>query len=116
MVFAAVLTGLDGIFGGPVGLGGILGIKSRSTTGGARRGTVGADLVVRRGAFAACAASRSRLVGGKGGSFASPSAGGSFLCTPVSTEPQLVAEDSPDCPENVELSDIIDSSEPRRTN
>jgi len=99
MLFVLVRTGLDGIFGGPVGRGGILGTKSRSTTGGARRGTDGADLTVVRGALAACAAcaaSRSRRVGGRGGSFASPKAGGSFRCTPVSTEPQLVAEDSPD--------------------
>lgn len=97
-----------------------MGTKSRSSTGGARRGTVGADFVLTRGAFAAwaaCAASRSRRVGGRGGSFASPNAGGSFLCGPISIDPQLVTEDPPpEFPENVELSDIIDSSEPRRTN
>lgn len=91
-VTSFVLTDLSGILGGPLGLGGILGGRSRSTTGGSRRGTVGADFTVTRGIFVAFAlSSNSRLVGGRGGSFASPRAGGSFLCD--STDEALVTEE-----------------------
>lgn len=87
-----LLVGLEGIRGGPLGLGGIFGATSRSITGGCRRGTVGADLIVTRGNLVAFAfSSNSRLEGGRGGSLASPNAGGSFLCE--STEEALVIED-----------------------
>lgn len=91
-----VLTGLDGILGGPLGLGGILGGRSRSTTGGCRRGTVGADFTVTRGAFAAFAlSSNSRLVGGRGGSFASPKAGGNFLCDSTEEADEALVTEEP---------------------
>lgn len=68
---------------------------SGSTLGGCRKGITGADFVDIRGALAARAAaafsSRSLLVGGKGGSLASPNAGGNFLCE--STEDTLVIDD-----------------------
>ncbi len=128
-----LLAGLEGIRGGPLGLGGILGVKSRSTglggifgaksrstTGGCRIGTVGADLTLTRGTFAALASlafsSSSRLVGGRGGSSVLPKAGGSFLC--VSTDEVLVTEDPAwlnDIPDTVELNDTVDSFDPLRT-
>lgn len=101
-----------------MGLGGILGGTSRSTTGACRRGTVGADLVITKGVFVAFAfSSNSRRVGGRGGSFASPKAGGNFLCD--STDEALVTEEAVwpnDIPDIVELNDKVDSFDPRRTN
>lgn len=90
-----LFAGLSGIFGGPLGRGGILGPASRSAIGGCRIGRTGADFVETRGALAALAtaafSSTSLLVGGRGGSLASPNAGGSFLCE--STDDTLDIED-----------------------
>jgi hypothetical protein len=85
-VFILVLTSLNNIFSNLVSRGGILRTKSRSTTSDTRRGTIGADLTVKRGAFTAYAASCSRQVNRRGKSFASLKAEGSFLYTLVSTE------------------------------
>lgn len=75
---------------GKDGLGGIFGTKSLGTTGGSLR-TSGADLTVTRGIFCAFAiSSRSRLVGGSGGSLACSKGGGNFL---PSTDEALVVDD-----------------------
>lgn len=67
-----------------------------SAVGGCRIGRIGADFVETRGALAALAiaafSSSSLFVGGRGGSLASPNAGGSFLCE--STEDTLEIEDT----------------------
>ena len=78
------------MLGGPLGLGGILGARSRSTTGGPLM-TFGLDLAVTRGAlFNFAFSSSSRFEGGRGGSLASHNGGGSFL---DSAEEALVVED-----------------------
>lgn len=113
--------------GGILGLAGILAITSLSTIGGTLK-TVGADLVVTRGYLSAFArnfsaysfsclalSSNSLFVGGSGGSFASPKAGGSFLVFEP-TEPTLEAFVDKDIPEIVELYDVIELFELLRTN
>jgi hypothetical protein len=93
-----------------------LGAASRSTIGGCRIGNVGVDLVVTRGTFVVLAlSSNSRLEGGRGGSLASPNAGGSFLCE--STDEALVVVDPwlRDIPDIVELIDCSEELDPRRT-
>ena len=112
------LIDLEGIFGGPLGragrlgLVGSLGMKSLSTTGGSRC-TIGADLTFTKGIFAGCAAlaasSRSRLVGGRGGNFAYSNGGGIFLPSPI--DDALVAEEPcpNDMPDMVELIDEFDA-------
>ena len=113
-----LLAGLDGILGGPLGLGGIFGARSRWTTGGSLVIT-GSDFAVMRGALAAVAlafSSNSRRVGGRGGSFVSCRGGGSFLAD--STDDALVVEDPvwlKDIPETVELNDSVDSFDPLLT-
>ena len=113
--------GLDGTRGGTAGLVGRLGLagtfgsKSRSTMGGSRI-PFGVDFVVingaRLGLVVFSASSRSRLVGGSGGSFACSNGGGIFLPSPID-DPLVAEEPWPrDIPDIVELTDIVEEPEP----
>lgn len=107
-------VGLEDCVDAPLGLGGIFGARSRSTGGGSRRCTFGVDLAVTSGSFPGfVVSSRSLLEGGRGGSFASPKAGGSLLCESTDEAVVLCPNDMPDI---VELNDIVESFEPRRVN